>query len=189
MSRISEADSILLLDAVYYPGPNPDFENPENPYLEQMCPSIPLSEDETKGIMDSLASAVEDNETPTDPFIDTVAHLAFTTSADDQHLILSLINEGFLIYCTTAPPKNGRYFMEYVPIGRLRCRELYQALLPILETRSASINAGPTCVSDVRYLSTILKKLLGTRPPLENGNDAEQAVPGYPPQSVGSPEP
>ena len=189
-SRIYEADSILLLDPVYFSGTGDDFHPLEDPYFVQWCPSMPLSEEEMKGIRDSLAFAVEDSETTVDPFIDTVATLAFTTSGDGPDIILSLICEGDLIYCSTASANNDRYLLhDYHSIGRLRCRELFQALLIIMESRSASPNADPTCMRDMRLLSTILNKLLKARQPLENEETAEQAGPAYPPQGVGSADP
>ena len=177
-SRIYEADSILLLDPVYFSGTGDDFHPLEDPYFVQWCPSMPLSEEEMKGIRDSLAFAVEDSETTVDPFIDTVATLAFTTSGDGPDIILSLISEEYLIYCSTASANNDRYLLnDYHPIGRLRCRELYLALLTIMESRSASPNADPLCTRDMSLLSTILNRLLNIRQPLENEEKAEQAGP------------
>jgi len=188
-SRIFETDSILLLNPVYFSGKGDDFHTLENPYLEKWCPSMPLSEEEMKGIRDSLAFAIEDSETPGDPFIDTVATLAFTTSGDGPDIILSLIGEEYLIYCSTASANNDRYFMnDYHLIGRLRCRELYTALLTIMDSRSASPNVDPTCMRDIRYLSNILNKLLNIRKPQGNEEKAEQGIPGYRRQSAPQPE-
>ncbi len=74
---------------------------------------------------------------------------------------------------------------EYVQIGRLRCRKLYEALLTIVEARSKSPSADPTCMSDVSLLSTKLKILLGIRPPLDNEkapNNRLQAIGDKSPQ-------